>query len=94
LAAYRPKILAAGIVTERELDDVDPAVREHLSDPGTLMLPHLLFLACDANRTVRRLPASARHKAAHPVDESARRPLLAGFPGSRCGAGRQTCEIG
>ena len=24
---------------------VDQAVREHLSDPGTLMLPHLLFLA-------------------------------------------------
>ena len=24
---------------------MDHAVREHLSDPGTLMLPHLLFLA-------------------------------------------------
>jgi hypothetical protein len=29
----------------QELDEVDQAVREHLSDPGTLMLPHLLFLA-------------------------------------------------
>jgi hypothetical protein len=28
-----------------ELDEVDRAVREHLSDPDTLMLPHLLFLA-------------------------------------------------
>ena len=28
-----------------ELDEVDHAVRERLSDPGTLMLPHLLFLA-------------------------------------------------
>ena len=40
-----PKIMAAGIASERELDEVDQAVREHLSDPGTLMLPHLLFLA-------------------------------------------------
>jgi hypothetical protein len=41
----RPKILAAGIASEGELDEVDRAVRKHLSDPGTLMLPHLLFLA-------------------------------------------------
>ncbi len=43
--SMRPKILAAGIASERELDEVDQAVRKHLSDPGTLMLPHLLFLA-------------------------------------------------
>lgn len=43
--SMRPKILAAGIASERELDEVDQAVREHLSDPGTLVLPHLLFLA-------------------------------------------------
>ncbi len=43
--SMRPKILAAGIAGERELDEVDQAVREHLSNPGTLMLPHLLFLA-------------------------------------------------
>jgi SAM-dependent methyltransferase len=43
--SMRPKILAAGIASERELDEVDQAVREHLGDPGTLMLPHLLFLA-------------------------------------------------
>jgi ubiquinone/menaquinone biosynthesis C-methylase UbiE len=42
--SMRPKILAAGIASERELDEVDHAVREHLSDPRTLMLPHLLFL--------------------------------------------------
>ena len=41
----RPKIVASGIATERELDEVDQAVREHLSNPDTLMLPHLLFLA-------------------------------------------------
>jgi SAM-dependent methyltransferase len=43
--SMRPKILAAGIASERELDEVDQAVRERLSDPDTLMLPHLLFLA-------------------------------------------------
>ena len=43
--SMRPKILAAGIASERELDEVDQAVRKHLSDPNTLMLPHLLFLA-------------------------------------------------
>ena len=41
----RPKILAAGIASESELDEVDRAVREHLNDPDTPMLPHLLFLA-------------------------------------------------
>jgi ubiquinone/menaquinone biosynthesis C-methylase UbiE len=43
--SMRPKILAAGIASERELDEVDHAVREHLSDPDTLMMPHLLVLA-------------------------------------------------
>jgi SAM-dependent methyltransferase len=43
--SMRPKIVAAGIASERELDEVDQAVRKHLSDPDTLMLPHLLFLA-------------------------------------------------
>jgi ubiquinone/menaquinone biosynthesis C-methylase UbiE len=43
--SMRPKILAAGIASEHELDEVDQAVRRHLSDPDTLMLPHLLVLA-------------------------------------------------
>jgi SAM-dependent methyltransferase len=43
--SMRPKILALGIASESEPDEVDRAVREHLSDPDTLMLPHLLFLA-------------------------------------------------
>jgi ubiquinone/menaquinone biosynthesis C-methylase UbiE len=45
IRSMRPKILAAGIASERELDELDKAIREHLSDPRTLMLPHLLFLA-------------------------------------------------
>lgn len=37
--------MTAGIAGEGELDEVDRAVREHLSDPDTLMLANLLFLA-------------------------------------------------
>ena len=43
--SMRPKILERGIAGERELDDLDQAVREHLDDPHTLVMPHLLFLA-------------------------------------------------
>jgi SAM-dependent methyltransferase len=43
--SMRPKIVAAGIATEQELDEVDHAIRDHLDNPDTLMLPHLLFLA-------------------------------------------------
>jgi SAM-dependent methyltransferase len=48
MRSMHPKILTAGIASERELDEVEQAVREHLSDPQTLMLPHLLFLAWGA----------------------------------------------
>jgi SAM-dependent methyltransferase len=43
--SMRPKILDRGIASEQELDEVDQAVREHLDDPDTLVLPSLLFLA-------------------------------------------------
>jgi hypothetical protein len=33
------------VVSERELDEIDRAAREHLNDPETLVMPHLLFLA-------------------------------------------------
>jgi hypothetical protein len=41
----RPKIVALGIASAHELDDLDHAAREHLDDPHTLVLPHLFFLA-------------------------------------------------
>jgi hypothetical protein len=41
----RSQVLATGIADEREPDEVDRAVREHLDDPGTLVMPGLLFLA-------------------------------------------------
>jgi SAM-dependent methyltransferase len=43
--SMRPKIVALGIASEQELDDLDRAAREHLDDPHTLVLPHLFFLA-------------------------------------------------
>jgi SAM-dependent methyltransferase len=42
--SMRPMILDMGLASERELDDLDRAVREHLDDPRTLVLPHLIFL--------------------------------------------------
>jgi SAM-dependent methyltransferase len=43
--SLRPKILERGIATQQELDEVDQAVREHLDNPATLVMPNLLFLA-------------------------------------------------
>jgi SAM-dependent methyltransferase len=45
LRSMHTQILAKGISDERELDQVDRAVREHLDDPHTLVMPNLLFLA-------------------------------------------------
>jgi ubiquinone/menaquinone biosynthesis C-methylase UbiE len=38
-------ILDLGLCDERELAELDRAVREHLADPRTLMMPHLLVVA-------------------------------------------------
>ena len=43
--SLRPAILDQGLCGEQELADLDRAVREHLADPRTLMMPHLLFVA-------------------------------------------------
>jgi SAM-dependent methyltransferase len=40
--SLHPVILGLGLAGERELADVDAAVRAHLADPRTLMMPHLL----------------------------------------------------
>ena len=45
LRSMHSQILAKGICDERELHEVDRAVREHLDDPATLVMPNLLFLA-------------------------------------------------
>jgi ubiquinone/menaquinone biosynthesis C-methylase UbiE len=41
----RPRILAAGLSDEPELDTLDQAVRAHLEDPRTVMTPHLYMAA-------------------------------------------------
>ena len=42
--SMRPMILDMGLAEERELDEIDRAVREHLDDPRTIVMPHLTFL--------------------------------------------------
>ena len=41
----RPVIVEQGIAAEAELDELDHAVREHLADPGTLVVPFIYFMA-------------------------------------------------
>ena len=43
--SMRPKIIDRGIADEQELDQLDRAVRQHLADPRTLVMPNLYFLA-------------------------------------------------
>ena len=43
--SVRPMILELGVCDERELTELDRAVRAHLADPRTLMMPHLLVVA-------------------------------------------------
>ncbi len=45
VVAMRDKIIERGIADSEELEKVDAEVRAHLSDPDTLILPHLYFLA-------------------------------------------------
>jgi len=41
--SLRPMILKLGLADERELDEVDDEVRQHLADPRTLVIPHLMM---------------------------------------------------
>ena len=43
--SLRPTILEAGLSDDQELAELDRAVREHLADPRTLMMPHLLIVS-------------------------------------------------
>jgi SAM-dependent methyltransferase len=43
--SMRSKILERGLASAQELDELDRAAREHLADPDTLVVSHLLFLA-------------------------------------------------
>ncbi len=43
--SLRPTIFELGLAGERELADLDRAVRAHLADPRTVAIAHLLFVA-------------------------------------------------
>ena len=43
--SLHPVIVGLGLASERELADVDEAVRAHLADPRTLIMPHALVTA-------------------------------------------------
>jgi hypothetical protein len=43
--SMHPVIVGLGLAGQAELDALDRAVRSHLDDPGTLVMPHLMFLA-------------------------------------------------
>ncbi len=43
--SMRPRILQSGLVGEHELDDLDRAVRAHLNDQRTVVIPCLLIAA-------------------------------------------------
>jgi len=50
-----PAIIELGLADERELAELDRVIREHLADPRTLVMPHLLF-AVWGRKPTRRLP--------------------------------------
>lgn len=43
--SMRAKIIARELLTERQLDELDRAAREHLANPDTVIMPSLYFLA-------------------------------------------------
>jgi trans-aconitate methyltransferase len=53
--SLRPMILDLGVSDDQELTELDHAVRAHLADPRTLMMPHLLVAAW------ARKPSASRH---------------------------------
>ncbi len=55
--SLRPAIVELGLASERELTEIDQAVRQHLADPRTLVMSHLLIVARG------RKPVSSRHLA-------------------------------
>ena len=51
--SLHPTILELGVANERELSDLDGAVREHLTNPRTVAIGHLLFVAGAASQPDR-----------------------------------------
>ena len=49
--SLRPKIIAAGLITERELDELDAAARAHIEDPATVLAP-MLYVTVSGRKPV------------------------------------------
>jgi SAM-dependent methyltransferase len=43
--SLHPMVLRLGLASERELEELDRAVRDHLADPDVIVMSHLLFVA-------------------------------------------------
>jgi ubiquinone/menaquinone biosynthesis C-methylase UbiE len=43
--AMRPRVVEMGLASEEELDELDAAAREHLTNPDTVIMSTLMFLA-------------------------------------------------
>jgi hypothetical protein len=41
----RPRVVEMGLASEEELDELDAAAREHLTNPDTVIMSTLMFLA-------------------------------------------------
>jgi ubiquinone/menaquinone biosynthesis C-methylase UbiE len=53
--SIRPAIQDLGLCTQQELAELDREVREHLADPRTLMMPHLLVVAWGRKQPARNV---------------------------------------
>ncbi|HEY6398443.1 MAG TPA: hypothetical protein VIX82_13420, partial [Solirubrobacteraceae bacterium] len=77
------QILDMGLADERELDELDAAIREHLDNPDTVVMPFVYFLASGRNGVNWQIdprlfpspasvaPAPRRTPTAHAVGASA-----------------------
>jgi hypothetical protein len=45
IRSIRPHVLAMGLASEAQLDELDAAARAHLNEPSTVVISGLLFLA-------------------------------------------------
>jgi hypothetical protein len=45
VSSMRPRVLEMGLASDAELDELDAAARAHLSDPPTVTISAMMFLA-------------------------------------------------
>lgn len=72
--SIHPVIVSLGLADQEELDALDRAVRSHLDDPRTLVMPHLSFLIWGPQAT--RSAAMSTLKAAGPLTVMRSEPAI------------------